>query len=470
MEHLFLMKTHIIELPYYPDATLNLFEPLSKIAWSMLLYSGHNNQHPDGRFDILVTDPVLTLVTKNNITTISHNNNHQSSNTDPFMLLKEYTHITNMESYNDHKLKLPFQGGFLGVFGYDLARYIESLPKLTEQDLPFPDMAIGLYRWAIISDHKLHTNYLVTHDEPNQILPWIYQQYTNNNRSDHQTSFRIMKPWKSNISRSEYSKKFNIIKKHITIGNCYQVCLSQRFISPYIGNAWIAFRYLLNYNHAPFSGFIRLPNKLSILSLSPERFLQLRDSKIKTQPIKGTLPRLKNTQDDYHQIIKLSKSTKNQSENLMIVDLLRNDIGKVAIPGSIHVPKLFDIQSFAGVHHMISTITGKLANNFSACDLLRACFPGGSITGAPKIQAMKLIEQLEPHRRNIWSGSIGYLSCCGNMDTNIAIRTLLSDRQHLFCSVGSGIVYDSDENIEFQEMKDKIYTLLLPLLKKFYLI
>ncbi|URJ31157.1 aminodeoxychorismate synthase component I [Blochmannia endosymbiont of Camponotus sp.] len=462
------MGIHLIELPYHPDAILNLFEPLSNTAWSMLLYSGHNNQHPDGRFDILVTNPVLTLVTKNNITTISHNKNNQISNADPFILLKEYTHITNMESCNRYKLKLPFQGGFLGIFGYDLARCTESLPKLAKQDLLFPDMAIGLYRWAIISDHKLYKSYLVTHDEPNQILPWIYKRYTYSNHVNY-TSFRIIRPWKSNMNQFEYSKKFNIIKKHITIGNCYQVCLAQRFYTPYIGNAWIAFRYLLNYNQAPFSGFIRLPNKLSILSLSPERFLQLHGKKIKTQPIKGTLPRLKNTQDDCLQIIKLSKSIKNRSENLMIVDLLRNDIGKVSIPGSIRVPKLFNIQSFTGVHHMISTITGKLSNNFSACDLLRACFPGGSITGAPKIQAMKLIEQLEPHRRSIWSGSIGYLSCCGNMDTNIAIRTLLADKKHLFCSVGSGIVSDSDENIEYQEMQDKIHTLLPPLLKKFYL-
>ncbi|WP_159715320.1 aminodeoxychorismate synthase component I [Blochmannia endosymbiont of Camponotus nipponensis] len=462
------MRIHLIELPYHPNTILNLFEPLSNTAWSMLLYSGYNNKHPDSRFDILVTDPTLTLITKSNITKISYNKSHQISNTDPFILLKKYIHITNMKTYSSHQL--PFQGGFLGVFGYDLIRYIESLPKLAKQDLSFPDMAIGLYRWTIIADHKLCKNYLITHDDPNKILTWIHkQQHIYNNHHFSSTSFRLMQPWKSNISRSEYSQKFHIIKKHIISGNCYQVCLSQRFSAPYIGDEWIAFRYLLHYNYAPFSAFIRLPNKLSILSLSPERFLELHKTNIKTQPIKGTLPRLKNVQDDYHQIIKLSKSTKNRSENLMIVDLLRNDIGKVAVPGSISVPTLFDIQSFPGVHHMVSTITGTLSNHFSACDLLRACFPGGSITGAPKIQAMKLIEQLEPQCRSIWSGSIGYLSCCGNMDINIAIRTLLAEKQHLFCSVGSGIVFDSDEDLEYQEMKDKVSTLLLPLFKKFYL-
>lgn len=463
------MTTHLIELSYNPDIVLNLFEPLSNIEWSMLLYSGHNNKYPNSRFDILVTSPILTIVAQNNITTINFNKNHSihHHNVDPFTILQKYIH-NNINIKIHYNYQLPFQGGFLGVFGYDLARYIESLPQLAQQDLFFPDMAIGLYRWAIIADHKLCKSYLITHDNPTQILSWIYHKQHTTRSDIFKKSFQLLKPWTSNISRLEYSKKFDTIKQHLISGNCYQVCLAQRLATSYIGNEWMAFRHLLKYNHAPFSAFIRLPNKLSILSLSPERFLKLQNANIKTQPIKGTLSRLKNTQDDYLQIIKLHQSTKNKSENLMIVDLLRNDIGKVAIPGSIHVPKLFDIQSFSGVHHMISTIIGKLDNNFSAFDLLRACFPGGSITGAPKIQAMKLIEQLEPQRRNIWSGSIGYISYCGNMDTNIIIRTLLTNGQQIFCSVGSGIVFDSDENIEYQEMKDKIATLLLPL-SKFYL-
>lgn len=465
---LYCMNKHLIELPYDPNITLDFFEPISHIKWSMLLHSGINNTHLDGRFDILVTSPILTLVTKNNITTITYKKNRTIyHNIDPFILLKKYIH-NNFDAKKIYcNYQLPFQGGFIGVFGYDLARYIESLPLIAKQDMPFPDMAIGLYNWAIITDHKLYKSYIISQDHPNQILSWMHtKQYIYRNK--FKTFFQLSQPWTSNINRSEYSKKFNIIKQHLISGNCYQICLSKRLVTSYIGNEWIAFRYLLKHNQAPFSAFIRLPNKCSILSFSPERFLQLNDKIIQTQPIKGTLPRLKNIEDDYLQSIKLYKSTKNRSENLMIVDLLRNDIGKVAIPGSISVPKLFNIQSFSGVHHMISTIIGKIDHNFSAPDLLRACFPGGSITGAPKVQAMKLIEQLEPQRRNIWSGSIGYISYCGNMDTNIVIRTLLTNGQKIFCSVGSGIVFESDENTEYQEMKDKISTLLLPL-EKFYI-
>lgn len=458
------MTIKLIELPYQSNTTLNLFERLSSIKWSMLLYSGYNNKHPDGRFDILVTNPTLTLITQNKITTISYNNKTTYSTKDPFYILKKYMKIFQLQ-YNI-TYPIPFQGGFLGVLGYDLFKYIEKFPESIKSDHCVPEMAIGLYRWAIISDHKICKNYLVSHDDPEPVLSWI-KRYNTNNRI-FKTSFKLLTDWNSNITKSAYLKKFHSIHKHLIAGNCYQVCLSQRFSASYTGNEWEAFRYLLNYNQSPFSAFIRLPKKTSILSFSPERFIQLHNSNIKTQPIKGTLSKSKIIQDDYRQIIKLSKSIKNKAENLMIVDLLRNDIGKVAIPGSISVPKLFDIQSFPGVHHMVSTIIGTLDNNFNACDLLRACFPGGSITGAPKVQAMILIEELEPHCRGIWSGNIVYFSSCGNMDSNIIIRTLIANQNQLDCLVGSGIVFDSDQESEYQEMLDKISVLLKPLVKNFY--
>lgn len=457
------MKAHLIELTYDPDIVLNLFESISNIDWSMLLYSGNENTHPDSRFDILVTSPILTLTTYKNRTKIIFDNKHQTYyNINPFFLLKKYIKRTNITPHYNHQL--PFQGGLLGVFGYDLVRYIEPFPRLKKKDLIFPDMAIGLYRWTIITDHKSYKSYIISYDNPNKILSWIYM-IKQNNKKILKKSFQLLTPWTSNINALEYSKKFDIIKKSLISGNCYQVCLAQCFSASYTGNEWIAFRELLKYNTSPFSAFIRLPNNLNILSLSPERFLKLHNKNIQTQPIKGTISRLNNPYDDYMQTIKLYQSQKNKSENLMIVDLLRNDIGKVAIPGSIYVPKLFDIQSLPNVHHMVSTIVGKLEKKFSAFDLLQACFPGGSITGAPKITAMKLIEQLEPQHRNIWSGSIGYISYCGNMDTNIAIRTLLTNGKKILCSAGSGIVFDSNADEEYQEMKNKVSTLLLPLSK-----
>ncbi|WP_224142403.1 aminodeoxychorismate synthase component I, partial [Escherichia coli] len=212
------------------------------------------------------------------------------------------------------------------------------------------------------------------------------------------------------------------IHDYLHAGDCYQINLTQRFSARYQGDEWQAFLRLNAQNRAPFSAFIRLPDS-AILSVSPERFLQLEQKQISTRPIKGTLPRLADPQADKIQAQKLADSKKDQAENLMIVDLMRNDVGRVALAGSVRVPELFVVEPFPAVHHLVSTITATLPETLNATDLLRACFPGGSITGAPKIRAMQIIEELEPHRRNAYCGSIGYISCCGNMDTSITIRT-----------------------------------------------
>ncbi|STQ80523.1 Para-aminobenzoate synthase component 1 [Hafnia alvei] len=235
--------------------------------------------------------------------------------------------------------------------------------------------------------------------------------------------------------------------------------MTQRFSASYQGDEWQAFLRLNEHNKAPFSAFVRLPES-AILSVSPERFLQLEQKNISTRPIKGTLPRLADPIADKLQAKKLASSRKDQAENLMIVDLMRNDVGRVAQAGSVRVPELFVVEPFPAVHHLVSTITATLPNNLDATDLLRACFPGGSITGAPKIRAMQIIEELEPQRRNVYCGSIGYMSCCGNMDTSITIRTLLAENGKIYCWAGGGIVADSQVDAEYQETFDKVGKIL----------
>ncbi len=247
-----------------------------------------------------------------------------------------------------------------------------------------------------------------------------------------------------------YRERFREVQQWLQSGDCYQVNLAQRFTAAYCGSLWQAFTRLLIANRAPFSAWLSLPDS-QILSLSPERFLRLRDGTIQTRPIKGTLPRLADPQQDQLQRQRLAASEKNRAENLMIVDLMRNDIGRVAEPGSVAVPRLFDVEAFPAVHHLVSTITARLQPGLHASDLLRACFPGGSITGAPKVRAMEIIDELEPHRRNAWCGSIGYFSACGGMDSNITIRTLIAENQQLYCAAGGGIVADSDEQTEYEE-------------------
>ncbi|QOI11015.1 aminodeoxychorismate synthase component I [Blochmannia endosymbiont of Colobopsis nipponica] len=451
------MYPFFIKIPYRLNFVFDLFASISHKPWSMLLHSGYSN-HPDGRFDILVTAPKITLITKDGITTIKNQKQYKTSNINPFKLLQEQINCANLKKMQTNT-ELPFQGGFLGIFGYDLVRYLEKIPVKAKQEIQLPDLAIGLYRWTIIADHHLCKITLISHDDPTNILSWInnYQSIKKNR------SFRLQKTWRTNMNRMEYKKKFQTIQNFLQNGDCYQVCLAQRFCAPYIGDEWAAFHYLLHYNSSPFSAFIRL-KKQAIMCFSPERFISLRNKNIQTKPIKGTISRNVNNFIDQQQLTKLMKSNKNKSENLMIVDLLRSDIGRIAVPGSIKVPKLFSIESFPAVHHMVSTITGTLSDNRSVIDIFKSCFPGGSVTGAPKIRAMEIIEMLEPQRRNAWCGSIAYLSCCGNMDSNIIIRTIIADQQHLFCSAGSAITINSNEDSEYQEMIDKIST-IIPYLK-----
>ncbi|WP_249358914.1 aminodeoxychorismate synthase component I, partial [Citrobacter sp. wls718] len=278
-------------------------------------------------------------------------------------------------------------------------------------------------------------------------------------RAPTREPFMLTSAWQSNMSRAQYGEKFRQVQRYLHSGDCYQVNLAQRFQAQYQGDEWLAFERLNQANRAPFSAFIRLEEG-AILSLSPERFIQLENRQIQTRPIKGTLPRLDSPDADRQQAQRLANSPKDRAENLMIVDLMRNDIGRVAVPGSVKVPELFVVEPFPAVHHLVSTITARLPESLHATDLLRAAFPGGSITGAPKVRAMEIIDELEPHRRNAWCGSVGYLSFCGNMDTSITIRTLTATDGQLYCSAGGGVVADSQEDAEYQETFDKVNRIL----------
>ncbi|KAA9002063.1 aminodeoxychorismate synthase component 1 [Affinibrenneria salicis] len=439
-------------LPYRPDAALTLFAPFSRQPWAMLLHSAFA-EHAHNRFDIMVADPLVTLTTRGDSTQIARDGELRHEHGDPFSILRRQ--LTQLDLQTEALPDFPFQGGALGLFGYDLGRRIERLPTLARQDLQLPDMAIGLYDWALIADHQRKTLTLVAHGDAQRRLTWL-----NNPPPPEQTTpFKLDGHWRANMTRRQYGRKFQAIQRYLRAGDCYQVNLAQRFSAPYQGDEWQAFCRLLTANRAPFSAFLRLPDN-TVISVSPERFIRLEQQRIETRPIKGTLPRLADAQADRAQASRLADSEKDRAENLMIVDLMRNDIGRVAAPGSVRVPQLFVVEPFPAVHHLVSTITARLPDDTHATSLLRACFPGGSITGAPKIRAMQIIEELEPQRRSGWCGSIGYLSVCGGMDTSITIRTLLTERGKIYCWAGGGIVADSQEQAEYQETFDKLARIL----------
>jgi para-aminobenzoate synthetase component 1 len=257
------------------------------------------------------------------------------------------------------------------------------------------------------------------------------------------------------------------IKHYIREGDCYQVNFAQRFSAAAKGDPWHAYQGLRRLNPAPFAAYLSTPY-CQVMCSSPERFLHVRSGLVETKPIKGTLPRGKDPIEDLMLADALRASVKDRAENLMIVDLLRNDLGRVCAIGSIQVPRLFALESFTRVHHLVSTVRGRLAEGRTPLDLLRACFPGGSITGAPKVRAMEIIEELEPHRRGVYCGAIGYLGFDGAMDTNIAIRTLVHSDGVTRLWAGGGIVADSDPESEYRETYHKAAP-LLDLLERLHL-
>lgn len=447
-------------LPYHHDSAC-LFAPLAHDNWAMLLDSGQainpqtgkpGSQY--GRYDIIVAEPFATLVSRDGETTVTHLGETQVSRESPFALLKAF-----LAKYPTAKNDTIFAGGALGYWGYDLARAEAHLP---DRERTIPDMMVGLYDWAIVVDHRAQTCRLVSHG----LLPQTRENWhALQARLDAAPSpgvsekFYVFGKPVANFTRAEYHAAIHKIHQYIRAGDCYQVNLAQRFKVPVEGDAWMAYLKLREISPAPFMAFMQLPDatdaQFQVLSNSPERFLQADDEHVETRPIKGTRPRDADPMRDAANAAELQQSPKDRAENLMIVDLLRNDIGKVCRTGSIRADTLFELQSFANVHHLVSIVTGKLKPDATAVSLLRACFPGGSITGAPKLRAMQIIDELEPNTRGIYCGAIGYIGFDGKMDTNIAIRTAVVQSQQFTYYAGGGVVIDSNAENEYQETLNK---------------
>ncbi|MEN1834005.1 aminodeoxychorismate synthase component I [Pseudomonas lijiangensis] len=356
--------------------------------------------------------------------------------------------------------ELPFAGGLIGYLGYDFGRRLEPLPSQSIDDLQLPDASLGLYAWAVVSDHQARTTQLVCHPslpqaEQQRLLELFRQPYETT-----PTRFRLEAPFQADLSAPDYSKALTRIQDYIQAGDCYQVNFAQRFQARCEGDPWAAYCALRAACPTPFSGYMPLPEGGAILSLSPERFVKVSNDQVETRPIKGTRPRGRDAVEDAAHAQELLASPKDRAENLMIVDLLRNDMGRSCTIGSVKVPELFSLESYPNVHHLVSSVTGELADGKDALDLIAGSFPGGSITGAPKIRAMQIIDELEPTRRALYCGSLMYMDVRGEMDSSIAIRSLLVKDGSISCWGGGGIVADSDCESEYQESFTKVRVLL----------
>jgi para-aminobenzoate synthetase component I len=441
-------------IPYAPDSAV-LFARIAHEPWAVFLDSGKPGS-AYGRYDILAARPYIRITTTDGVTTISDDAGSHDHHDDAFALINQI-----LAASATPPGQLPFEGGAIGYFGYDLGRTLETLPELAQDAEHIPQLQLGIYDWALVVDHREQAAWLVSHQRhPSTEQTWAELcRLFEAPLPDTAGTFEVSSALQSNLDEAAYAQAFHRIKRYIHEGDCYQVNLAQRFSVQAKGDAWQAYRYLRTHSPAPFMAYLNFP-QVQILSGSPERFLQVKDGHVETRPIKGTRPRAEDPEQDASNAYDLQHSLKDRAENLMIVDLLRNDIGKSCAVGSVRADKLFALESFSNVHHLVSTVSGELSPGTTAVDLLRGSFPGGSITGAPKLRSMEIIEELEPHRRGVYCGAIGYMGFDGNMDTNIAIRTAVFSGNSLRFWAGGGIVADSVMEKEYRETWDKASSML----------
>jgi para-aminobenzoate synthetase component 1 len=391
----------------------------------------------------------------------------------------------------------PFQGGVAGYIAYDWGLTLERLPEPRYDDLALPDVVLGVYDWVLAWDHVDSRAWLISTGMPesaenaratrararaNDVRARLENPAPSHPRTVAPSHPRTVAPsplrtfapshlveggwWdprveiRSSFTRAGYLDAVQCVREYIFAGDIFQANLSQRFETPLAETPWAFYKRLRARNAAPFAAFLECP-EASVISASPERFLRVdRSGFVETRPIKGTRPRGVGPEHDAALGQALAESAKDRAENLMIVDLMRNDLSRVCAPRTVRVSELFSLEHYATVHHLVSTVVGRLEPGCDALHLLRAAFPGGSITGAPKLRAMEIIAELEPSQRGVYCGSIGYWSVTGELDTSIAIRTAVALDGHVYFSAGGGIVADSEPVQEYAETLDKARALI----------
>ncbi|MFH1230657.1 MAG: aminodeoxychorismate synthase component I [Planctomycetota bacterium] len=409
-----------------------------------------------GRFSFVGSDPFLVLKSKKNNISIEQNGKITHKKGNPLEELRKILNSYKVAYQN--KPPIPFIGGGVGYLGYDLCHFIEELPNQAKDDLQFPDLYFAFYNQFFAIDHYAREVWEITLDGNKQYTSNKYQSILNTQILN--TSILSHRKLKSNFTKPDYLKSLKRIKDYIFDGDVYQVNLSQRFETTYNKSPLDLFMKLQQINPAPFSALLKPDNHQSIISSSPEMFLKVTNRQIETRPIKGTRPRGKTAAEDNRLKKELYHSIKDNAELSMIVDMERNDLGRVCKYGSVKVTQPKVIETYPTLHHLVSTVTGDLDKKYDLVDLIKATFPGGSITGAPKIRAMEIIDELEPTQRNVYTGAIGYIGFDGNMDLSIAIRIIMLNNNKAYYQVGGGIVADSDPEAEYQETLTKGKALL----------
>jgi para-aminobenzoate synthetase component 1 len=458
----------------------------------LLFLDSASTQHPDAQYSFLAADPVSVVRSKGTTTEISRHGG-------PWIPVPgDALGVARSLLPEDPAVPVPglppFQGGVAGYIGYDWGAVLERLPRPRYDDLAIPDVVLGLYDWVIAWDHRIGTAWLIstglsgsgTSEERQarqrmEMVKELLGKRTGRSAAGPQGGRETTGP-NASLPRGPTAPSYPVtgvegaagiglgstfthrgyldavarVREYIVAGDIFQANLSQRFQAGLTEPPFELYRRLRQRNPAPFAAYLGFGD-LEVLSASPERFLRLDEDRrrVETRPIKGTRPRGLGPMHDAALGRALAESQKDRAENVMIVDLLRNDLSRVCRPGTVRVPELFALEHHPTVHHLVSTVVGELDADAGAEELLRAAFPGGSITGAPKVRAMEIIAELEPTQRGVYCGSIGYISATGAMDTSIVIRTYLALGGQIYFQAGGGIVADSDPELEYRETLDK---------------
>ena len=375
---------------------------------------------------------------------------------DPFKVLENLIY----EYKNDIQDDIPFLSGAIGYISYDAGRLLEELPNTSKEDFNIPDMRFIFYKNIIIFDLINDKKYITDLDGNIENIESILKVIHNGEKiNDEIVCEKSNNIFYSNFIKEDYKKAVTKLKEYIISGDVYIANMTQRFWCYNEEESFDIYKKLRSINKAPFSAYLNFED-FQIISSSPERFIQVFKNKAHTRPIKGTKPRGHNVEEDEKNKLELINSEKDKAELLMVVDLERNDFSKVCKPHTVKVTENFKLEEYATVFHLVSTVEGELKENVSSVRCIKECFPGGSITGTPKIRSMEIIEELEGIKRNIYTGSIGYFDFRGNCDFNIVIRTIIKKDNKAFFGVGGGVTYDSIEEDEYNETLDKAKALM----------
>ena len=452
------------------DTPISAFQKIGRNGLSYLLESGEGGDKL-ARYSFIGIDPFLVFQSKDTRIEIRGKDKKEVYTEKPLLYLRRL-----FAEFKTSPIKgLPrFFGGGVGYFGYDLVRFIEGLPKNTIDDLDIPDCILIFAGIVLVFDHLTHQMWIIAniplkekglskdaaYEQATTQIEKVLSQLKNpglpslDNQKEIERKSEELSQTRSNITQEEFVAKVKKVKEYILAGDAFQVVLSQRLNRKTKENPFKIYRSLRSLNPSPYMYYLNY-GKVQVVGASPEPLVRLTGELVESKPIAGTRHRGKNEVED----IKLEKDMlndeKEKAEHTMLVDLARNDLGRICCPGTVKVSNFMEVEKFSHVMHLVSEVEGKIQPHKNAFDALEACFPAGTVSGAPKVRAMEIIDELEPNYRGPYAGAVGYIGFNGNMDTCITIRTIIFKDDQAYIQVGAGIVADSIPEMEYKETLNK---------------